>query len=786
MSGQITRLDDDSIIIGSSARFSCLSSGLVRMEYSPIGKFENRRSLRANNRPEPISFSRILEEKNKVFLFTPLIRIEYTNDGSPFHKDNICIYSMDGDEMIWRYGQIDSDNLGSVHLGMDCIQRRMIPEGVHNATSEYHENSTGYHLWSYVFGEGSVDSDAHYSGKMLSLEQLLAKKDLNKMPESLQKIIIERQKYPPGLLSRNGYFLYNDSQMAMLNPISNWIENRNNQNHMDLYFFFYGNDFQLALKNYKLLFGPTPLLPRYSLGLWYSRYPTFDEKGLKILIDDFDEHDLPLDVLVLDLEWHQRGWYGYDWDLEHINNPDEFLSYLKECKIHTTFNVHPDGIPVNDNSFVKFIDKSGIEINDSEYDEDDSVFKNFDFARKEHARAFMDVLLKPVQDQGMDFWWIDGDVQAKEIEVENQLWTNEVFKQHIEKNYKDRRSMIFSRTGGLGTHRYPFHFTGDTYSQWEVLKSQIEYTLKAGHIGQSYITHDIGGHMSDFQFADPELYLRWVQFGVMSPIFRLHSSGGGERRPWLYGENVLKSFKKALKWRMEMLPYLYTFARESNTKCLPICRSSFIMNPQWKEAYKIHDSYYLGDRIFCTPLSSPGGFRDIMLPKGKWFSALDGEMYESDGKENRTIIVSNHDLPPHYIKGGSILIKQPYNVRASQIPDKLIIEIYPTFENSHDHFTLYEDDGLTQDFEKGASSTTTFLYYERESEIGIHIGKGRGSFVSMAIKRDYEIRIYGDRKIKMTTRGLHKQNPKPPNYESYLIRDIPTNSEFMLKGLLIF
>ncbi len=734
------------ITVKNKARFSCLSSGLIRMEYSEVGEFEDRRSLRALTRPKTIKFKTVTEHNGLTCLSTSEMVVIYKPDGNPFNKNNIWIEDCSNNR-IWEYGQIDNNNLGGVHLGMDCIQRNMLPKGVHSATSDYHENSTDFHLWGYVFGEGSVDSDSHYDGGMLTLEQLLATKNIEDMPQDLQRILKERQKYPPGILSRSGYFLYNDSNQAILDDDNGWIKNRENRDNMDLYFFYYKNDYKKALKDYRLLFGPSPLIPKYSLGLWYSRYPTFNEIELRDLIEEFKTHDLPLDVLVLDLEWHKRGWFGYDWDLEHINDPDGFLKYLKSEKIHTTFNVHPNGIPVKDSMFDDFIKNAQIEYQKKDTDDDTTVFKDFDFANKRHADSFMDTVLKPIQNRGIDFWWIDGDVPAKGVDVENQLWTNQVYQKHIEDNYKDKRPMIFSRTGGLGTHRYPFHFTGDTYSQWEVLENQVEYTLRAGFIGQSYITHDIGGHMSQFHFNDPELYCRWVQFGVLSPIFRLHSSGGSERRPWLYDERVLKSFKKALKFRMEMLPYLYTLSYESHKTCIPICRAPILENPEWEEAYGIWDSYYLGDRIFVTPVLTPGGIRRVLLPKGSWYNAINGELKNSDGKTDFNLIVSDIDVPPHYIKSGSLVVKQTYSCRAEDIPKTLVLEIYPGNKSCSSDFELYEDDGLSADYEAGKSSLTRFNYIEDENGFELIIDKSKDTFMSLPRHRDYEIRVFGNKNV---------------------------------------
>jgi len=760
------------------------------MEYAPDKVFEDRRSIRVLNRPEAMPFTKNFKKEGIYYLSTPRFTLAYKPDGCSFHSENLWALDNTSQRIFWRHGQQDTQNLGGVHLGMDCIQREVIPHGVHTATSDYHPNNTSMHLWNYVFGEeGSVDSDAHYAAGMATLEQLVRSKSRQEMPPGLQKLLAEREHYPPGILSREGYFLYNDSNKAVLSEKGDWIENRNKANNMDLYLFYYEDQYQEALKDYITLFGPSPLLPRYSMGLWYSRYPTFDEKGLRKVIEDFEQHNLPLDLLVVDLEWHKRGWFGYDWDTSHIQDPQGFLDFLQSKGIHTTFNVHPNGIPLEDSRFKAFCEAAGIEVKKS--GDPEEIFHNFDFANQQHAQAFMDIILKPVQDQGVDFWWIDGDVPAKGIDVEHQLWTNEVYQRHIAENYPNRRPMIFSRTGGLGTHRYPFHFTGDTYCQWEVLQSQVEYTLRAGHIGQSYMTHDIGGHMNPYHYTDPELYTRWVQFGVLSPLFRLHSAGGGERRPWEYDNLVLKAFKKALLLRMELLPYLYTMSRITHDQGLPLCRSNPLSHPQWEEGYSRWDSYYLGDRIYAAPVVTPGGIREVLLPSGFWYNALNGKKIYSDGKTPNTYLVANKDIPFHFVKGGRILIKQKYCLRAEAIPQELIIEIYPIQGKNQDYFTLYEDDGKSQNFEQGLFGVTEFRYHQDEDSIKLIISALVGDFQGKPLTRSYQIRVYGEQRVTFKSPVIPKEvdfsKDEDENialYQSFLLPKLSTEESIVLEASL--
>jgi len=727
------------VIIDRCARFTCLSDGVVRLEFHPEGKFEDRPTVRVLPRPAAIAFNAVERDGVAWILRTSRMTVRYTPDGSPFHAGNLAVFDAAG-QPLWVPGQIDHENLGGAHLGMDNMSRRTIPQGVHPAGTSLHPNDALADLWTYIgYADGVALAHERYGARQL--EQILAGNAFETLQPHIQRVIAERSKYPSGMLSRAGYFLYDDSSSLALGK-DGWLAERS-VGGCDWYLFAYGRDFSRALGDLALVFGRTPLPPRYSFGCWYSRYPTFDQKGLETLVADFEKHELPLDVLVLDLEWHRRGWYGFDWDRKHIPEPDDLLAFLRQRQIHTTFNVHPNGVPVDDSRFPDYVKRAGIDYDESKTGTD-RVFYGVNAADRRNAEAFLDVLHLPVQQQGLDYWWIDGQMGVGSSPVDKQLWTNHVYFESARRTLPDRRPMIFSRAGGFGTQRYPFHFTGDTWSQWEVLQSQVEYTCRAGHLGRSFITHDIGGHMSPGTFIDPELYCRWVQFGALTPLFRLHSSKGGERRPWIYGEMELNCFRAALRLRMELLPYLYNLAQISHAAGLPMCRSTCLQLPEWDPGYTLWDSYFLGDRIFVTPLVAPGDVREVLLPPGDWWCSLDAKRVTTEGTTRITKLAFTEKPPLHWIRAGSLLVKQPYTTRASTIPGELIIEIYPLGRACTDSFELYEDDGVTREWETGACARTRFTLDETPAGgLTLTIGATQGTFRGQPAARAYEIRVVG-------------------------------------------
>jgi alpha-glucosidase (family GH31 glycosyl hydrolase) len=585
----------------------------------------------------------------------------------------------------------------------------------------------------------------------MGLGQIIAETDETAWPEPLREIVNERRKYPPGLLSRAGYFLLDDSQSPLIDPATDWLAKRTGgEGARDWYFFGYGTDFKQALADYRALCGAVPMLPRYALGLWYSRYPTFNQAGLIETVETFEQAGLPLSVLVLDLEWHRFGWNGWDWDPEHISDPEGLLRFFDERGIHTTLNLHPETLPAGDSRAPAFLAATGIGAEESkpvQSERGEAIHKDCYFSdNQQHMRAFMEVLHDPVKRQGVDFWWMDGLVGLRDTpHLDSQAWTNHLYQAHARRTYPQERPMVMARSAGFGTHRYPFQFTGDTFCQWPVLKSSVEYLLRAGHIGQSYVTHDIGGHIGYSGKNLPEmLYLRWLQFGALSPICRLHSAGESERRPWKYSEAVQAGARASLSLRTRLVPYLYTLAWESAQTGLPMCRSNPLEAPAWEAGFEIWDGYFIGDRLYATPILDEGESASAILPPGAWICGLTGQRIESDGVTSVSLETGPTLAPPHFFKAGTVFVKQPDKQPVGQLPT--VLEVHCYFASggiADDTFDLYEDDGLTTAHAGGAYALTAFGLKADGNSLEIAISPRHYALPELPRQRDYRVYLHG-------------------------------------------
>ncbi|MCC5846446.1 MAG: DUF5110 domain-containing protein [Verrucomicrobia bacterium] len=733
-------------------RFSLLTERLVRIEYSPDRAFEDRPGFVALTRPAALPFRGHCEVAGGVVLESEALRIHCMDANAAPTSENLRIEFPGG---VWTPDAVDDANLGGCHCSLDCVNDQLIPKGVHPATATLHDNGCHWSLWNYTWrsqgkNAGEILAENRYAN--MSLDRIISETDEAEWPEPLREIIHERRKYPPGLLSRAGYFLLDDSNSPLIDPATAWLAERTGGGEgRDWYFFAYGEDFKQALADYRALSGATPMLPRYALGLWYSRYPTFPQAGLLETVEAFAQQGLPLSVLVLDLEWHRFGWNGWDWDPAHIPDPEGLLRFLGERGVHTTLNLHPESLPAGDSRAPAFLEAAGIGAEASapvQSERGEAIHKGCYFSdNQRHMRAFMEVLHDPVKRQGVDFWWMDGLVELRETpHLDPQAWTNHLYQRHAQRTYPRERPMVMARSAGFGTHRYPFHFTGDTFCQWPVLKSSVEYLLRAGHMGQSYVTHDIGGHIGYSGKNLPGmLYLRWLQFGALSPICRLHSAGESERRPWKYSDAVQAGARAALALRTSLVPYLYTLARESAEKGLPICRSNPLEAPYWAAGYEIWDRYFIGDRLYVAPILEDTESASAILPPGGWVCGLTGRRIESDGTTEVSLETDPTLAPPHFFKAGCVFVKQPSKQAVGELPTDLEVHcFFPIGQsNAGDVFELYEDDGLSTAHEAGAFATTAFTWTADETTVEIKISPRYHALPEQPRHRNYRIYLHG-------------------------------------------
>ena len=699
------KADEKAQVVVGNARFTVLTPQMIRMEWSEDGKFEDRATLTFVNRKLEVPQFKVKQSKSKVVISTSHVVLTYLK-GAKFSAENLSAEILvAGKKVVWRYGDKDTQNLMGTTRTLDRYYG-----------SQDHPRSTK---------------------RRSSMEQ--------------------------GLLSRGGWSIVDDSERHIFVPVEshwkNWVECRPEGDRLDLYLFAYGHDYTKALKDYTRVAGNIPLPPKYSFGYWWSRYWQYSDNELRDLVEIMRSLDIPLDVLIIDMDWHETwgltakntkideygqrvGWTGYTWKQQLFPSPENFFTWCEKQNLKTSLNLHPaSGIQPFEEPYKRFTDYYGWK------KEGESV--PYKMSEQKWADAYFDTVLGPIEKQGVDFWWLDWQQwpESKYVKgLSNTFWLNHTFDHHMAEKGNER-PMIYHRWGGLGSHRYQVGFSGDTYIAWESLQFIHWFTPTASNVGYGYWGHDIGGHYfhkDDKQEVDPELYLRWLQNGVFTPIFKTHCSKDRaiERRIWHFPNHML-DMRATMHLRYALVPYIYAAARQTFDTGVSMCRPMYYSNPEHDLAYALKAQYMFGDDLLVASIVTPAdkvtglATRKVWLPKGeKWFSMVSGKMYE--GSDEEVEIHCTLSENPYFAKAGAIIPMYPKSVRnLQQTLNSYVLTFVPGGDGET---SIYEDDGKSKDYST-AYATTKVTKRTEGNKVVITIAPRKGEFSGATTTTSYELRL---------------------------------------------
>ncbi len=554
-----------------------------------------------------------------------------------------------------------------------------------------------------------------------------------------------------GILSFDGYAVLDDAGTLVLDE-DGWVSPRSGKGQ-DFYLFAYGHDYQSAVRDYYRLTGPIPMIPRFALGNWWSRYYRYTEDSYKELMCNFEKEEVPFTVAVIDMDWHLvdvdpkygSGWTGYTWNRELFPDPEGLLSWLHEHGMKTTLNLHPaQGVRNYEEMYPQMAEAMGIDPASGEP-------VKFQIENQDFLNAYFDILHHPMEEQGVDFWWIDWQ-QGTHTEVKglDPLWMLNHY--HYLDNARDgKRPLIFSRYAGPGSHRYPIGFSGDTHITWDSLQFQPYFTYTASNIGYSWWSHDIGGHMLGER--SDVLEARWYQFGVFSPINRLHSSNSefSGKEPWNFRGEVRETMDKFLRLRHQMIPYLYTMNYLTCSEGLPIVRPMYYEYPENMNAYPFEmfagggyrNQYLFGTQMMVAPIvtdllpASAKGCVKVWIPEGIWHDFFTGLIYRG---ERCMDLYRGLDSIPVLVRAGGIvpLTDEIFGDDAVKNPQSLRIRVYGGADG---RFTLYEDDNETNAYRQGICVKTDMEFDWENSEFLVCGAKGNTELIPE--KRSYTVDFMG-------------------------------------------
>jgi alpha-glucosidase (family GH31 glycosyl hydrolase) len=707
--------DPKAVITVGHARFTVLTPQLIRMEWAADGKFEDRASLVFLNRKLPVpEFSELRPrsvngQPQGLRITTNSLSLAYlpaSDSDGKFTADNLSVtFKLNGNEVTWRPGMPDTGNL---------------------------------------------------QGTTRTLDGALG----NKTKEPIE----------PGLISRSGWVVVDDSKRPLFDSTDfrfldgensqwPWVLLRPDGERQDWYFFGYRHDYKQALADFIKVAGPIPLPPRFAFGAWWSRYWAYADQELDDLVRGFREDDVPLDVLVIDMEWHKtfgigwyspekdqsghtKGWTGYSWNRLLFPYPEQFLSNLHKEGLKVTLNLHPaSGVQPWEDAYPEMARAMGIDPASEKY-------VPFDITNKKFATNYLDILHHPLEKQGVDFWWLDWQQEpnTQTPGVNPTWWLNYVH--FTDQAREGKRPLLFHRWGGLGNHRYEIGFSGDTISVWESLAFQPWFTATAANVGYAYWSHDIGGHMPGV--VDPELYTRWIQFGIFSPILRTHTTknADAERRIWAYPEPYSGLMRDRYHERYALLPYIYTEARRTYDTGLALLHPLYYEWPEAPEAYDAKNEYLFGEEMLVDPVVAPGDKitgmveQSVWIPPGDWMEVETGKHLHGPATAKRRFSIRQ---VPVYVRAGAIIPMAPPLHYSNEKPvDPLSIKVFPLADGQTSQYTLYEDAGTTRTYQQGQAAWTTISVTERSGELTVNVAPVSGEYAGMPSARGYEILLPAD------------------------------------------
>lgn len=680
----------------SNVRFTLVTDGTVRMEYAPDGKFLDNKSFIAVNRSYPEVKYKKNETSKKVVISTDYLTLSYTKGSGPLTERNLSIVSAKTNKKA----------------------------------------ADGKHLIPFTWHPGQKDApDANLKGTYRTLDGYDgdSRGDTGKMP-------IE-----DGLLSRSGWTLIDDSEGYVFdNSDWQWVEHRPNEGKtQDMYFLAYGNDYKKALHDFTVFAGKEPLPPRYAFGYWWSRYWGYSDNELRQLVGKMQSYNIPMDVLVVDMDWHyteegRGGWTGYTWNKRLFPSPKGFLKWVKQQQLETTVNLHPaDGIKYYEEGYDDMARWMGM-----------NPAEKKDIAWNASSKRFMqgwyDKILRPMERDGIDFWWLDWQQWDNDKEfprLSNTWWINYTTFTDMERHH-DTRPMLYHRWGGLGNHRYQIGFSGDAIISWKSLDFQPYYNSTASNVLYGYWSHDIGGHMGA-DSINPEMYIRWMQFGAFSPVLRTHSTknAGLNKEPWVFADKERDIIRDIIKQRYSLAPYIYTMARHAYDTGVSLCRPMYYDYPDTKEAYSNRNEYMFGDNFLIYPITKPmnNGVseQNVWLPAGSdWYELSSGTMLKGGQNVERRFLLDEY---PVYIKAGSI-IPQYGDVKNLRNNDEAVtVTVYPG--NVNTQFDMYEDNGNDKQYATAYATTLLSSTHSADGSLCIKIGARKGEYSGMPSHRQFRLKL---------------------------------------------
>ncbi|WP_283693482.1 glycoside hydrolase family 31 protein [Clostridium perfringens] len=488
------------------------------------------------------------------------------------------------------------------------------------------------------------------------------------------------------------------------------------------YYFIPGENIKEVVKNYTALTGRMDMPPLWSLGYQQCRFSYFSQEEVRELVKTFEEKDIPLDVVYLDIDY-MDGFRVMTFKTPNFDDAAGLISDLKEKGIRTITIIDP-GVKVDEeydvfkrgkegNHFTKKLDG---EMFIGAVWPGDSAFP--DFSNKDCREWWKSELKKFISEHGMDGIWNDmnepcvfnndhktmletclhnsdnGVIEHKEFHNRYGFEMSRCSKEAQEELHPNERGFSMTRATYAGGQRYSSVWTGDNMSLWSQMRMSISMNANLGISGFSFVGNDVSGFGLD---SSEELFIRWMEMGPFIPIFRNHSNMYTRRQePWAFGPRAEKIAKKSIELRYELLPYIYDLYYISHKEGLPIFRPMIMEYEKDMNLLNMREQFMLGENMIVAPVLYEGErSKTVYLPKGSWFNYFTMEKLQG-GKWYKLPCELDEILV--FVKEGAII--PTYNKKFRNVkerPKNILLKVFG--ENAKGFH--YNDDGHTMEYLEG-------------------------------------------------------------------------------------
>jgi alpha-D-xyloside xylohydrolase len=542
------------------------------------------------------------------------------------------------------------------------------------------------------------------------------------------------------------------------------------------YYFVFGPELDGVVAGYRRVTGPAPMLPRWALGLWQSRQRYETSKQSLDVVDGFRKRGIPFDTIVQDwFYWKENAWGSQEFDPARFPDPDRWVRDIHAKHSRVMISVWGKYYPgtknfeeMRANGFLYHLNLAeGLRdwVGDGGY-----PYTFYDAFNPEAGKLFWSQMNSGIFSKRVDAWWLDAPepdlLPTPTLEGQRThmnptaLGTGaRVLNAYSLVNSKtvyegqrsvapDQRVFILTRSAFAGQQHYGAAvWSGDISSTWTALRAQIPAGLGLSVSGVPYWSMDIGGFSVPERFATAhpsaddveewrELNTRWFQFGTFVPLLRVHGEAP-KREMWEFGGESSPAYKAELKFdrvRYRLLPYVYSLAGGVTQEGGTIMRPLVMDFRADAKARDVSDEYMFGPALLISPVTSyKARTRSVYLPAAPgWYDFWSGGV--ADGGQAIDVSTPYDSIPVH-VRAGAIIPTGPEIQYTDEKPaDPITLWVYAGADGN---FALYEDDGLTYGYEKGAFARIPLHWNDATKTLTI--GKREGTFTGMAAQRTFDV-----------------------------------------------